>query len=245
MSEYIIGRNACLELLNSGRTVDKIYIQKGEQKGSILKIIGKAKFLGIHVQEIDRRRLEEITNSTNHQGICALVSDFIYSSIEEILAYSEKKGEPPFLVFLDGIEDPHNLGAIIRTAEVAGVHGVIIPNRRSASINATVEKTSAGATSYMKVCQVTNLSRAIEEVKKKNIFVYGADGDAQSLHTQTNLTGPIALVIGNEGKGISQNIKKHCDELIKIPMFGNISSLNASNAAAILIYEIIRQRNHS
>lgn len=242
MSEYIIGRNACLELLKSNRTVDKIYIQKGEQKGSIVKIIGKAKSMGIQVQEIDRRRMEEITDSTNHQGICALVSDFKYSSLEEILQLSEEKGEAPFLVFLDGIEDPHNLGAIIRTAEVAGVHGIIIPERRSASINATVEKTSAGATSYMKVCQVTNLSRAIEEVKKKNIFVYGADGDAKSLHTKTNLTGPIALVIGNEGKGISQNIKKHCDDLIKIPMFGNVGSLNASNAAAILIYEILRQR---
>lgn len=242
MSEYIIGRNACLELLNSDRTVDKIYIQKGEQKGSILKIIGKAKSMGIHVQEIDRRKLEEITNATNHQGICALVSDFKYSSIQEILSFSREKGETPFLVFLDGIEDPHNLGAIIRTAEVAGVHGIIIPSRRSASINATVEKTSAGATSYMKVAQVTNLSRAIEEVKKENIFVYGADGEAKSLHTKTNLTGPIALVIGNEGKGISQNIKKHCDELIKIPMFGKVGSLNASNAAAILIYEILRQR---
>lgn len=244
MSNYIIGRNACLELLNSDRTVDKIYIQKGEQKGSILKIIGKAKAMGIPVQEVDRRRMEEFTNSPNHQGVCALVSDFKYSTIDDLLQEAKDREEDPFFLVLDGIEDPHNLGAIIRTAEVAGVHGIIIPERRSASVNATVEKTSAGATSFMKIAQVTNLARAIEEIKKENIFVYGADGEAKSLHTKTNLTGPIALVIGNEGKGISHNIKKHCDELIKIPMYGKISSLNASNASAILVYEVIRQRYH-
>lgn len=243
MSDYIVGRNSVLEALNNDTQIDKLFIQKGELKGSIKKIIGKAKDKKIVITEVNRNRLDELSEGLPHQGVAALVGNFNYSSIEDILNTAKSREEDPFVIILDELEDPHNLGAIIRTAEVAGAHGIIIPKRRSASITAVVHKASAGATNYMKVAMVTNINQTIEKLKKENIFVYGACGEATEFYNKTNLTGPIALVIGNEGKGISQSVKKNCDALIKIPMFGKINSLNASNAAAVLIYEVVRQRN--
>ena len=242
MDELIYGRNACLEALNTGK-VEELYIQKGNLKGSIEKVIGRAKNKNVIIKTVDKKTLDNMAKGEVHQGVIASISSFEYSSIEDILNEAKKREEDPFIVILDEIEDPHNLGAIIRSCETAGVHGVIIPKRRSASINSTVYKSSAGACNYLKVAKVTNINRTIDELKEKNIFVYGTDGDAKSYYNKTNLTGPIAIVIGNEGKGISMQIKKNCDDLIKIPMRGKITSLNASNACAVVCYEVLRQRD--
>lgn len=242
MSDYVFGRNAVLELLDTNK-VEVLYIQKGNLKGSIEKILGKAKYNNILIKNIDKNKLDELSNGVVHQGVAALVSDYKYYSVEDILETAYDKNEDPFVVILDEIEDPHNLGAIIRTCEVAGCHGLIITKRRSATVNSTVHKSSAGATSYLKIAKVTNISDTIKYLKKRNIFVYGTDGDAENYYNKTNLTGPIAIVIGNEGKGISPLIKKNCDDLIKIPMYGKIKSLNASNATAIVLYEVVSQRN--
>lgn len=242
MDELIYGRNACLEALNTGK-VEELYIQKGNLKGSIEKVIGRAKNKNVIIKTVDKKTLDNMAKGEVHQGVIASISSFEYSSVEDILNEAKKREEDPFIVILDEIEDPHNLGAIIRSCETAGVHGVIIPKRRSASINSTVYKSSAGACNYLKVSKVTNINRTIDELKEKNIFVYGTDGDAKSYYNKTNLTGPIAIVIGNEGKGISMQVKKNCDELIKIPMRGKITSLNASNACAVVCYEVLRQRD--
>ncbi len=242
MEDLIYGRNACLEALNTGK-VEELYIQKGNLKGSIEKVIGRAKNKNVVIKNVDKKTLDNMANGEVHQGVIALISSFEYSSVDDILKEAKNRNEDPFIVILDEIEDPHNLGAIIRSSETAGVHGVIIPKRRSASINSTVYKSSAGACNYLKVAKVTNINRTIDELKEKNIFVYGTDGDAKNYYNKTNLTGPIAIVIGNEGKGISMQIKKNCDELIKIPMRGRITSLNASNACAIVCYEVLRQRD--
>lgn len=242
MEDLIYGRNACLEALNTGK-VEEIYIQKGNLKGSIEKVIGRAKNKNVVIKNVDKKTLDNMANGEVHQGVIALISSFEYSTVDDILKEAKNRNEDPFIVILDEIEDPHNLGAIIRSSETAGVHGVIIPKRRSASINSTVYKSSAGACNYLKVAKVTNINRTIDELKEKNIFVYGTDGDAKNYYNKTNLTGPIAIVIGNEGKGISMQIKKNCDELIKIPMRGKITSLNASNACAIVCYEVLRQRD--
>ncbi|WP_300410804.1 23S rRNA (guanosine(2251)-2'-O)-methyltransferase RlmB [Lagierella sp.] len=242
MTDIIYGRNACLEALNLDK-VETLYIQKGKLKGSIEKIIGKAKDKRVIIKYVDKKALDNMSQGEVHQGVVAQISQFHYSSVEDILNVAKERNEDPFIVLLDEIEDPHNLGAIMRTCETAGVHGIIIPKRRSATVNSTVYKSSAGAANYIKVAKVTNLNRTIDDLKSKNIFVYGTDGDAKSYYNKTNLTGPIALVIGNEGKGISQMIKENCDELIKIPMKGKISSLNASNACAIVCYEVLRQRD--
>ena len=242
MEDLIYGRNACLEALNTGK-VEEIYIQKGNLKGSIEKVIGRAKNKNVVIKTVDKKTLDNMANGEVHQGVIALISSFEYSSVDDILKEAKNRNEDPFIVILDEIEDPHNMGAIIRSSETAGVHGVIIPKRRSASINSTVYKSSAGACNYLKVAKVTNINRTIDELKEKNIFVYGTDGDAKNYYNKTNLTGPIAIVIGNEGKGISMQIKKNCDELIKIPMRGKITSLNASNACAIVCYEVLRQRD--
>lgn len=242
MDELIYGRNACLEALNTGK-VEELYIQKGNLKGSIEKVIGRAKNKNVIIKTVDKKTLDNMANGEVHQGVIASISSFEYSSVEDILNEAKNREEDPFIVILDEIEDPHNLGAIIRSCETAGVHGVIIPKRRSASINSTVYKSSAGACNYLRVAKVTNINRTIDELKEKNIFVYGTDGDAKSYYNKTNLTGPIAIVIGNEGKGISMQIKKNCDDLIKIPMRGKITSLNASNACAVVCYEVLRQRD--
>lgn len=237
---YIIGRNSVMEILRSDREVDRIYIQRGNLKGSINKIIGMAKSKNIMIQEVDRNRLDQIADGGVHQGVAALVEPFKYSTIDEILNLAEKNNQNPLVIILDGIEDPHNLGAIIRTAECAGVHGIIIPERRSAQVNQTVSKSSAGAIEHMKVARVVNISDTIDYLKEKGLWIYGADADGDE-YFNTELSGNIGLVIGNEGKGISRLVKEKCDFIVKIPMFGNISSLNASNAASILIYDIVRQ----
>lgn len=238
---YVAGRNPVLELLKSEKQIDKLYVLKGELKGSITKIIGIAKDRKIVVQQVDKTKLDSMAQGNAHQGVVALVTGFVYSSVDEILAIAKARGEKPFVVVLDGIEDTHNLGAIIRTAECAGVHGVIIPKRRSAMVNQTVYKSSAGAVEHMKIAQVSNIVQTMEELKAKGLWLYGADAEAEKSYSDTEMTGSIGIVIGGEGKGLSRLVKDKCDVLVSIPMKGKISSLNASNAASILIYEAVRQ----
>ncbi len=240
---YVAGRNPVLELLKTDKQIDKLYILKGDLKGSIQKIIGIAKDRKIVIQQVDKVKLDSMSDGNAHQGVVALVTGYEYSSVDEILKLAQNKGESPFIVVLDGIEDTHNLGAIIRTAESAGVHGIIIPKRRAAMVNQTVYKSSAGAVEHIKIAQVTNISQTIDNLKTAGIWFYCADADAEKAYYNTKLTGPIALLIGNEGRGISRIVKEKCDFLVRIPMKGEIGSLNASNAASILIYEVVRQSN--
>jgi len=239
--QYVVGRNPVLELIKSERQIDKLYVLKGDLQGSINKILGIAKEKNIVVQQVDKKKLDSMSEGNAHQGVVALVTGYEYSTIEEILAKAASRNEQPFIIILDGIEDTHNLGAIVRTAECAGVHGVVIPKRRSAMVNQTVYKSSAGAVEHMLIANVNNITNTIEELKDKGLWIYGADMDGKDYHFNTSMTGSIALVIGNEGKGISRLVKEKCDVLVKIPMLGKISSLNASAAASILIYEIVRQ----
>lgn len=239
--QYVVGRNPVLEILKSDREVEKLYILKGSLQGSINKILGIAKDKNIIIQQVDKNKLDSMAEGNAHQGVAALITAYSYSTIDEILNKAKEKNQDPFILVLDGIEDPHNLGAIVRTAECGGVHGVIIPKRRSASVNQTVYKSSVGAVEHMLIAKVNNISDSIEELKDKGLWIYGADIDGKDYHFNTSLTGSIALVIGNEGKGISRLVKEKCDLLVKIPMVGEISSLNASNAASILIYEVVRQ----
>lgn len=239
---YVEGRNAVLELLESEKDINKIYIQSGEKHGSIMKIIAKAKANGVIVQEVQKRKLDEMSTSNNHQGVIAIVPPFQYAEVDDILDEAKKRGEEPFIIILDGIEDPHNLGSIIRTAETAGVHGVIIPKRRAASVNATVAKTSAGAVEYMKIARVNNINETIKELKDKGIWICGTDMNTDTLHYEQDYKMPIAIIIGNEGKGISRLTKENCDFFVKIPMKGKISSLNASVSAGIIMYEVVKSR---
>ena len=243
MSDIIIGRNAVIEFLQNKDGAEKLFVQKGELKGSIHKVIAIAKEKRIIVVDADKKKLDEMSDNGNHQGVILQVTDYKYSELEDILAYAEKSERDGLIIVLDEITDTHNLGAIIRTAEAAGAHGVIIPKRRAAQVNATVHKTSAGATSHMRVCKVTNIVQTIERLKEAGYWVYGAAGEASTQYTQNDYRGKVALVIGNEGKGISQSVKKHCDVLSNIPMYGKTESLNASTSAAILIYEVVRSRN--
>lgn len=241
--QYIVGRNPVLEVLKSEKEIEKILIIKGELKGSINKIIGIANDKNIIIQEVNKKKLDQISDGSVHQGVAALVAPYTYSSINDILEKAKKSNKPPFILILDSIEDPHNLGAIVRTAECGGVHGIIIPKRRSAHVTQTVYKSSAGAVEHMSIAKVNNISDTIDELKQKGLWIYGADVDGEDYYFNTELRGPIALVIGSEGKGISRLVKEKCDFLLKIPMFGEITSLNASNAASVLIYEVVRQ-NH-
>lgn len=242
-NENIIeGRNPVIEVLKSGRTVEKLFISKGTVEGSLKMIISMAKDMGIVISEVDRKKLDDMSTTHSHQGVIALVSPYVYSSIDEILKLADKKGEAPFIVILDEIEDPHNLGSIIRSANVYGAHGIIIPKRRSALVTATVAKASAGAVEYTRIAKMTNLNQAIRELKEKGLWVIGTDMDGEICY-ESNLTGPIAIVIGSEGKGISRLIKENCDGIVRIPMQGELNSLNASVAAGTIMYEIIRQRN--
>ena len=240
--QMIGGRNAVIEALRTGKTPDTVYIAEGELSGSIGKIKALARESGAVVKTASRKKLDEMAPDIHHQGVLAMFACAEYSSVEEILAVSEQKGTPPFVIIADEIEDPHNLGAILRTAEAAGADGVIIPKRRSASLNATVYKTSAGAASVVKVARVPNLVACIKELKERNIWVYGADMDGNSFD-QTDLRGAVALVIGSEGRGMSRLVKEACDFIVSLPMHGQINSLNASVAAGILMYEVVRQRN--
>lgn len=240
-NEIICGRNAVKEAINSGRDIEYIIISNGNHSGSMLSIIKKAKDNKILIKEADTRKLDQVSGGINHQGILAIVSAAKYVQVQDIIKAAENKGELPFIVIAEKIEDPHNLGAIIRTAECAGAHGVIIPKRRSVGLTAVVGKTSAGALEYMPVARVTNIASTIDNLKEQGIFVYGADMDGGNW-CETNLKGAVALVIGSEGFGLSRLIKEKCDTIISLPLRGNINSLNASVAAGILMYEITRQR---
>lgn len=237
------GRNAVLEVLKSGRDIEKIIIQKGNVEGTIRRIAGMAKERGIVVQEAARQKLDEMSQTKNHQGVIAIVSEHEYAEVDDILRSAAEKGEKPFIIILDNITDPHNLGAVIRTAECAGAHGVIIPKRRSVGLTAVVGKTSAGALEYMPVARVTNIARTIEELKNQGVWVACADMDGEDYY-DASLDGAIALVIGSEGEGVSRLVKEKCDFTVSIPMYGKISSLNASVAGALLMYEVVRQRNY-
>ena len=235
----IEGRNAVLESLKNGREIDYIYIKKGENEGTINKIIGKANDMKIMIKVVDKNKLDEMSESKNHQGIIAVANEYRYFELEEILEQTREKAG--FFLILDEIEDPHNLGAIIRSAEASGVDAIIIPKRRACQVNATVEKTAAGATSHIKIVRVTNLAQTIEKLKESGIWIYSVDMDGAD-YTKTDLKGKIALVIGNEGKGISRLVKEKSDFTVSIPMKGHINSLNASVAASILMFEAVRQR---
>ncbi len=237
----IEGRNAVLEAFRSGKTVDRLLIQDGLQDGPIQTIRREAKKYGTMVDFVRKERLDQLSQTGTHQGVLAYIAAYEYAEVEDILARAKEKGEPPFLILLDDIEDPHNLGAIIRTANLAGAHGVIIPKRRAVGLTATVARTSAGALNYTPVARVTNLGATIDELKKEGIWFVCADMDGEVMYRQ-NLTGPIGLVIGNEGSGVSRLVKEKCDFTAAIPMKGEIDSLNASVAAGVLAYEIVRQR---
>ena len=240
--DQVEGRNAVIELLESGKDINKIFITKGEKHGSIHKIIAMAKENRVIIVEKEKRQMEEIAQTQNYQGVIAIVPPFEYCEVEDILQEAKNKEEEPFVLILDGIEDPHNLGSIIRTAETAGVHGIIIPKRRAATVNSTVNKVSAGAVQHMKVARVTNISDTIEELKKEGLWICGTDINTTTYYYDQDLTGAIGIVIGNEGNGISQKVKKNCDFLVKIPMKGKVTSLNASVSAGIIIYEAVKQR---
>lgn len=240
--DQVEGRNAVIELLESEKDINKIFITKGEKHGSIHKIIAMAKENRVIVVEKEKRQMEEIAQTQNYQGVIAMVPPFQYCEVEDILQGVKKKEEDPFVLILDGIEDPHNLGSIVRTAETAGVHGIIIPKRRAATVNSTVNKVSAGAVQHVKIARVTNISDTIERLKKEGLWICGTDINTATYYYDQDLTGPIGIVIGNEGNGISQKVKKNCDFLVKIPMKGKITSLNASVSTGIILYEAVEQR---
>ena len=240
--DQIEGRNSVLELLESGKDINKIFVTRGEKHGSINKILAIAKERKIIVVEKDKRQMDEMAQEENYQGVIAIVPPFEYVEISDILDTAKERGEDPFVIILDGIEDPHNLGSIIRTAETAGVHGIIIPKRRAALVNATVNKASAGAVEHMKIARVTNITDSIEKLKKEGLWICGTDINANKYYYEQDLTGALGIVIGNEGNGISEKVKKNCDFLVKIPMKGKITSLNASVSAGIIMYESVEQR---
>ena len=240
--EFIIeGRNAVLEAFRAGKTIDKLFVLDGCQDGPVKSILREAKKTDTIINFVDKERLDRLANSGHHQGVVAPAAAYEYAEVEDILNAAKEKGEAPFIFILDEIEDPHNLGAIIRTANLCGAHGVIIPKRRAVGLTATVAKTSAGAINYTPVAKVTNIAKTIEELKKEGMWFVCADMDGQTMY-DLNLTGPIGLVIGNEGAGVSRLVKEKCDFTASIPMKGDIDSLNASVAAGVLAYEIVRQR---
>ena len=244
MEDKIIGRNPVMEAIRSGREIEKIFVKKGGAEGSIVSIIKKAKEKGIIVTEVDRQKLDAMSEGGNHQGIVALAAVCNYVSVQDILDAAEKKGKPPFVIICDKITDPHNLGSIIRTANCVGADGIIIPKRNSVGLNSVVAKTAAGAIEYTPVARVTNIARTIDDLKEKGLWIAGADMGEKSMY-KTDLKGAIGLVIGSEGEGISRLVRDKCDFLVTIPMYGDINSLNASVAAAVLMYEISRQRENS
>ena len=240
--DQIEGRNAVLELLESDKDINKIYITKGELKGSINKIIAMANEKKVIIVQKDKKQMDMMAQSENYQGVIAVVPPYEYAEIEYILEVAKERNEDPFILILDGIEDTHNLGAIIRTAETAGVHGIIIPKRRAAQVNSTVSKVASGALQYIKIARVNNISDTISKLKDKGVWICGTAIDANKYYYDQNLTGPLAIVIGNEGKGISELVKRNCDFLVKIPMKGKVTSLNASVSTGIIVYEAVKQR---
>lgn len=241
-NDVIVGRNPVAEAVRSGRAIETILVARGNRNGAISVILAKAKDKGIVIKEVDSKKLDYMSGTQVHQGIAAIAAVKEYSTVEDILNTAKERGEDPFIIILDELEDPHNLGAVIRTAECVGAHGVIISQRRSAGLTYSAGKASAGAVEYMNVARVVNIPNTIDMLKEKGIWVYGADMDGQ-LYTKTDLTGPVAIVIGNEGKGIGPLVAKKCDAVISLPMKGKINSLNASVAAGVLAYEVVRQRN--
>lgn len=240
--DVVIGRNSVIEALKGERTIETLYIANSKLEGSINTIVSIAKEKRIVIKEVDKRKLDSMCDGATHQGVIAKVTPYKYSEVSDILALAEERGESPFIVILDEVEDPHNLGSIVRTAELFGVHGIIIPKRRSASVSATVYKSSVGAIEHVKIAKVTNLNATIEELKEKGIWVYGADIRAEEYSYQVDFSGPCAIIIGNEGRGISKLTVQKCDKLIKIPMVGKINSLNASVAGGIIMYEVLKGR---
>ncbi|BFT75853.1 MULTISPECIES: 23S rRNA (guanosine(2251)-2'-O)-methyltransferase RlmB [Paenibacillus] len=243
--EYIGGKHSVMEAIRAGRTINKIWIAENAQKQFAGPIVAEAKNLGILVQFTDKRKLDQMVEGLQHQGVIAQVAAYEYVEVEDILAKAKALGQDPFILILDEIEDPHNLGSILRTADCTGVHGVIIPKRRSVGLTATVSKTSAGAVEYVPVARVTNISQTIEQLKEQGVWVAGTDVTAAQDVYKANFSMPIALVIGNEGKGVGRLIKERCDFLVKLPMAGHVNSLNASVAAGVLMYEVVRQRTKS
>ncbi len=241
--DQVEGRNAVLELLESDRDINKIYISDGEKHGSINKIIALAKEKKIIINEISKAKINQMAQTENNQGVIAIVPPFNYCEIEDILEVAKNKKEKPFIIILDGIEDPHNLGSIIRTAETAGVHGIIIPKRRAVAVNSTVSKVSAGAVEHIKIARVNNINETINYLKENDIWIYGTDMSTDKYYYDEDFTGSIAIVIGSEGFGMSRLVKENCDFLVKIPMKGKITSLNASVSAGIVVYEAVKQRN--
>ena len=242
-SNIICGRNPVLEAVRSGREIDRLLIAHGISGGSVTAIIAKCKAKGVLIKEISPQKLDYYCGGANHQGVAVMLASQEYSTVDDIMALADNRNEKPFIIICDGLEDPHNLGAVIRTAEATGVHGVIIPERRSASLNATVAKAACGALEYVPVARVTNIASTIDMLKDKGVWVFGADMDGED-YTKTDFDVPCAIVVGNEGKGIGTLTAKKCDKIISLPMLGKINSLNASVAAGILMYEAVRKRRH-
>lgn len=240
--DVLVGRNAVTEALKSGRGINKLWIASGDREGSVSEIAALAKERGIVVQYVERAKIEALAGSHRHQGVLAYVAPVPYAELDDILKAAEEKGEAPFLVLLDELEDPHNLGALLRTADATGVHGILIPKRRSVSLNATVAKTSAGAVEYVPVARIGNIAQTLKKLKEKGFWVAGADMDGEKAYYEADLTGPLVLVVGSEGRGMSRLTKEACDFIVSMPMVGRINSLNASVAGSILMYESMRQR---
>ncbi|WP_040196646.1 23S rRNA (guanosine(2251)-2'-O)-methyltransferase RlmB [Candidatus Soleaferrea massiliensis] len=240
--DFIIGRNAVMELLKSGKEIEKIFVQNGDIKGSVLKILAMARENGVPIKEVSQTKLDMMCAGGNHQGVAASIPAASYAELEDIFALAQRKGEAPFLIIADEIEDPHNLGAIIRTAEAAGAHGIIIPKRRSVGLTGTVYKTSAGACAHLPVVRVSNITATMQQLKKQGVWLYGADMDGQNWCEQ-DYSGPVGLVIGSEGHGIGKLVRETCDFIVSLPMCGKVNSLNASVACGIMMYEITRQRH--
>ena len=238
----IEGRNPVIEALKNGREIEKLMVNKSSKEGSIKKILAMAKDRGIVIQQVDRHKLDELSQSHSHQGVIAMTSEYKYYDLDEILEIPKKRGEDAFFIILDGITDPHNLGSIMRTADAVGAHAIIIPKRRSVNITPIVSKASAGAVEYVPVCKVTNIVNTIKTLKENNIWIAAVDMGGETFYKQ-NLSGNLCLVIGSEGNGISRLVKENCDFTVSMPMSGNVTSLNASVACGILLYEVYRQRN--
>ena len=242
MADYVWGRYPVLEALRSRRRVHRILIAQGPRDAGMSQLLDQARRVGVPVEPTPRRRLDELSKNANHQGVVAMVAPRTYADVEEILTRAKELGEDPLLIILDAIQDVHNLGSLIRTAEVVGAHGVILPEHRAAGLTPVVDKTSAGAVEFLPVAQVTNITRTLDDLKKRGIWCIGLEGSAKTRFDQANLKGPIALIVGNEGKGISRLVRDHCDLLVSLPMRGHVGSLNAAIAGSITLYEIWRQR---
>jgi 23S rRNA (guanosine2251-2'-O)-methyltransferase len=245
MADYVWGRYPVLEALRSRRRVHRVLIAQGPRDPALTQIQDQARRVGVIVETVSRRRLDELSKGANHQGVLAMTAPREYAELEDILARAKELGEEPLVVVLDAIQDVQNLGSLIRTAEAVGAHGVVIPEHRAAGLTPAVDKTSAGAVEFLPVARVTNLTRTLDDLKRQGLWCIGLDGDAEITYDQANLKGPIALVVGNEGKGISRLARQHCDQLIKLPMRGHIGSLNAAVAGSVALYEIMRQRGWS